>query len=99
MCFEFNPTSPTLDDSDRETLAESLLGMAAQVERDEQAVKNAILDAARRGNTAFIERIVRSWMHDPPANVVALISNDSPRERLDQRPPPGSSSSSHHRPT
>ncbi len=58
--------------------ARTLLGIAAQVEADESAIKQAILDAARAGDCARIIDIVTRWQTSPPAEVLAAKLSAEP---------------------
>ena len=66
-------------------LAETLLDVAAQVEHDERALKESILEAAARGDTTFIERVVRRWMDAPPRDVCSELSRGTSDKGLDGR--------------
>lgn len=53
--------------------AKSLLGIAADLERDEARIKRAVLDAAEAGDAPRAADIVRRWLEQPPAEVVAYL--------------------------
>ncbi len=52
-------------------LANALLDAAAEVERHEAAIKQAVLDAARAGDCARVIDILTRWQSMPAAEVLA----------------------------
>jgi len=50
--------------------AQTLLDLAAQVERDEARIKRHILHAARRRDHARVERLVTRWLRLPVSQVI-----------------------------
>ena len=65
--------TPGQGSPDTDRLARTLLDLAAEVELAEFEIKQAILDAARSGNAAKVEAIVKLWMTSPPVDVAANL--------------------------
>ena len=44
--------------------------LACEIERDEQAIKDALLDALEKGQTASALKILKAWRTTPPREIV-----------------------------
>lgn len=69
-CVQEGPGVPNSTD-DFPAFARNLLNTAANVEAAEQSIKEAILTAARAGDTARVEHIVSRWLSKPSMEVLA----------------------------
>ncbi len=61
------------DNMDTRCLARTLLDLALEVEEAELRIKEAILQAAQRGDVALVETIITRWMTDPPVEVASSL--------------------------
>lgn len=61
--------------------ANMVLAVAAELERDEAAVKHAILAAASAGDCGAVIDIVTKWLDWPAAQALAEARVSSPRKR------------------
>ena len=64
-------------------LADTLIDVAAEVERDEESLKKKILDAAVQGDLSLVIRIVRLWLGAPPSDVCAAFAAKQRRGGVD----------------
>lgn len=60
-----------------DAFARSLLDAAAQLERDEQRIKRAVLEAVCRGDSAAAARIVQRWLDGPASQVLAAAESSA----------------------
>jgi hypothetical protein len=61
---------PNSDSIPMQTFANTVLSIAAEVERDETAVKDRIDAAAAKGDSARIARLMGWWRIMPPSEVL-----------------------------
>lgn len=58
-------------EADYDALADTLLAVAAEVTEAEDRIKRALLEAAERGDSDQVARIVRRWLVEAPGEVAA----------------------------
>lgn len=69
---------PNPDSISMQTFANTVLAVAAEVERDETALKNRIDAAAAKGDSARIAKLMAWWRTMPPSEVLRRDDAESP---------------------
>ena len=64
------PTNPAL------RIYAQIEAIASEIERDERAIKDFLIDALKKGQTAFALRIIQDWRTTPPRDVVSRYLED-----------------------
>lgn len=58
-----------------DALARTLLEVAAEVDRDEQCLKRALIEAAEQGDAPQVRALIAVWMDRPAREVLDMIRN------------------------